>query len=61
MSFHPFFRHKKQLAELWEQKWSSMKEHETCTAEIHRKVIRMVKPMSELEAKLMLRQMGERV
>ena len=38
-----------------------MKEHEICTAEIHRKVIRMVTPMSELEAKLMLRQMGERV
>jgi len=44
-----------------EKKWCSMKEHETCTAEIHRKVIRMVTPMSELEAKLMLRQMGERV
>ena len=43
------------------EKWCSMKEHETCTAEIHRKVIRMVTPMSELEAKLMLRQMGERV
>ena len=61
MSFHPFFQHKKQLAELWEKKWCSMKEHETCTAEIHRKVIRMVTPMSELEAKLMLRQMGKRV
>ena len=61
MSFHPFFQHKKQLAELLEKKWFSMKEHETCTGEIHRKVIRMVTPMTELEAKLMLRQMGERV
>ena len=33
----------------------------TSRAEIHRKVIRMVTPMSDLEAKLMLRQMGERV
>jgi len=38
-----------------------MKEHQTSRAEIHRKVIRMVTPMSDLEAKLMLRQMGERV
>jgi hypothetical protein len=38
-----------------------MKEHQTCTAESHRKVIRMVTPMSDLEAKLMLRQMGERI
>ena len=37
-----------------EKKWCSMKEHVTCTAETHRKVIRMVSPMSELEAKLML-------
>ena len=43
------------------QKWCSMKEHQTSRAEIHRNVIRMVTPMSELEAKLMLRQMGERV
>ena len=61
MSFHPFFQHKKRLAELWEKQWCSMKEHQTCTAEIHRKLIRMVTPMSDLEAKLMLRQMGERV
>jgi hypothetical protein len=61
MSFHPFLQHKKRLAELWEEQWHSMKEHQTCTAEIHRKVIRMVTPMSDLEAKLMLRQMGERV
>ena len=61
MSFHPFFQHKKRLAELWEKQWCSMKGHQTCTAEIHRKVIRMVTPMSDLEAKLMLRQMGERV
>ena len=61
MSFHHFFQHKKQLAQLWEQKWCSMKEHQTSRAEIHRKVIRMVTPMSDLEAKLMLRQMGERV
>ena len=61
MSFHPFFQHKKQLAELWEEKWYSMKEHKTSRAEIHRKVIRMVTPMSDLEAKLMLREMGQRV
>lgn len=61
MSFHHFFQHKKRLAELWEKQWCSMKEHPTCTAEIHRKVIRMVTPMSDLEAKLMLRQMGERI
>ena len=61
MSFHHFFQHKKRLAELWEKQWCSMKEHQTCTAEIHRKVIRMVTPMSDLEAKLMLRQMGERI
>ena len=61
MSFHHFFQHKKQLAQLWEQKWCSMKEHQTSRAEIHRKVIRMVTAMSDLEAKLMLRQMGERV
>ena len=60
-SFHHFFQHKKQLAQLWEQKWCSMKEHQTSRAEIHRKVIRMVTPMSDLEAKLMLRQMGERI
>jgi len=60
MSFHHFFQHKKQLAELWEEKWSSMKEHKTSRAEIHRKVIRMVTPMSDLEAKLMLREMGQR-
>ena len=36
-----------------------MKEHQTCTAEIHRKVIRMATPMTDLEAKLMLRQMGD--
>jgi hypothetical protein len=61
MSFHHFFQHKKQLAQVWEQKWCSMKEHQTSRAEIHRKVIRMVTPKSDLEAKLMLRQMGERV
>ena len=61
MSFHHFFQHKKQLAQLWEQNWCSMKEHQTSIAEIHRKAIRMVKPMSDLEAKLMLRQMGEGV
>ena len=61
MSFHHFFQHKKQLAQLWEQKWCSMKEHRISRAEIHRKVFRMVTPMSDLEAKLMLRQMGERV
>ena len=61
MSFHPFFQQKKRLAELWEKQWCSMEEHQTCTAEIHHKVIRMVTPMSDLEAKLMLRQMGERV
>jgi hypothetical protein len=61
MSFHPFLQHKKRLAELWEKQWCSMKYHKTCKAEIHRKVIRMVTPMSDLEAKLMLRQMGERV
>ncbi len=26
MSFDHFFQHKKQLAQLWEQKWCSMKE-----------------------------------
>ena len=61
MSFHSFFQHKKQLAELWEQKWSSMNEHKTSRAEIHRKVISMVTPMSDLDAKLMLREMGQRV
>ena len=61
MSFDHFFQHKKQLAQLWEQKWCSMKEHQTSRAKIPRKVIRMVTPMSDLEAKLMLRQMGERV
>ena len=61
MSFDHFFQHKKQLAQLWEQKWCSMKEHRISRAEIHRKVFRMVTPMSDLEAKLMLRQMGERV
>ena len=54
-----FFQHKKQLAQLWEQNWCSMKEHQTSRAEIHRKVIRIVTPMSDLEAKLMLRQIGE--
>ena len=44
-----------------EKKWCSMNEYETRTVDIHRKVIRMVTPMSELEANLMLRQMGERV
>ena len=61
MSFHHFFQHKKQLAQLWEQKWCGMKEHQTSRTEIHRNVIWMVTPMSDLEAKLMLRQMGERV
>ena len=61
MSFDHSFQHKKQLAQLWEQKWCSMKEHRISRAEIHRKVFRMVTPMSDLEAKLMLRQMGERV
>ena len=61
MSFDHFFQHKKQLAQLWEQKLCSMKEHRISRAEIHRKVFRMVTAMSDLEAKLMLRQMGERV
>ena len=61
MSFHPFLRHKKQLAELWEQKWCSVNQHGTAKAEIHRKVIQMVTPMSEQDAKLMLRDMGQRV
>ena len=61
MSFDHFFQHMKQLAQLWVQTWCSMKEHRISRAEIHRKVFRMVPPMSDLEAKLMLRQMGERV
>ena len=61
MSFDHFFQHKKQLAQLWEQKGCSMNEHQTSRAEIHRKLIRMVTPMSDLDAKLMLRQMGERI
>ena len=61
MSFDHFFQHKKQLAQLWEQKWCSMKEHRMARAGIHRKVFRMVTHLSDLEAKLILRQMGERV
>lgn len=59
MSLHHFFQYKKQLAQLWAQKGCSMKQDQTSKAEIDRKVIRMVTPMSDLKAKLMLQHMGD--
>ena len=61
MTFHPFFAHKKELVELWEKTWCALENHETATAEIHRKVRRMVTPMSECDAKLMLKEMRQAV
>ena len=60
MNFHPSMQHKNQLAELWERSWGSMQGHVTAPQEIHRKVLRMVSPLTEQDAKLMLRQMGQR-
>ena len=60
MNFNPSFRYKNRLIELWEKSWVSMAGHQTSAPEIHRKVVRMVTPMSELDAKLMLKQMSER-
>ena len=55
MNFHPSLQHKNQLVELWEQSWGSMQDHVTAPQEIHRKVLRMVSPLTEQDAKLMLR------
>ena len=60
MNFHPSLQHKNQLVELWEQSWGAMQDHVTAPQEIHRKVLRMVSPLTEQDAKLMLRQMGRR-
>ena len=60
MNFHPSLQNKNQLVELWEQSWGSMQDHVTSPQEIHRKVLRMVSPLTEQDAKLMLRQMGRR-
>ena len=60
MNFHPSLQHKNQLAELWERSWGSMQGHVTAPQEIHRKVLRMVSPLTEQDAKLMLKQMGQR-
>ena len=60
MNFHPSLPHKNQLVELWEQSWGSMQDHVTAPQEIHRKVVRMVSPLTEQDAKLMLRQMRRR-
>ena len=60
MNFHPSLQHKNQLVELWEQSWGSMQDHVTSPQEIHRKVLRMVSPLTEQDAKLMLRQMARR-
>ena len=59
MNFNPSFHYKNRLIELWEKSWASMAGHETSAPDIHRKVVRMVSPMSELDAKLMLKQMGD--
>ena len=59
MNFNPSFHYKNRLIELWEKSWGSMAGHETSAPDIHRKVVRMVSPMSELDAKLMLKQMGD--
>ena len=61
MTFHPFFAHKKELFELWGKTWCALENHETAAAEIHRKVRRMVTPMSESDAKLMLKEMRQAV
>ncbi len=60
MNFEPSLQYKKQLVELWEESWASMQDHVTAPQEIHRKVLRMVSPLTEQDAKLMLRQMGQR-
>ena len=52
MNFHPSLRHKNQLVELWEQSWGSMHDHITSPQEIHRKVLRMVSPLTEQDASL---------
>ena len=44
--------------EAMDEKWSSMESHQTSASEIHRKVLRMVSSMSELDARLMLREMN---
>ena len=59
MTFHPFFAHKQELVELWEKAWCALENHETATPEIHRKVRRMVTPMSESDAKLMLKEIRQ--
>ena len=61
MHIHPFFQYKVRLAELWEHRWCSMAGHETAPPDVHRKVLRMVSPLSEHDAKLMLREMGQKV
>ena len=60
MNFHPSLQHKSNLVELWDQSWGSMQDHVTAPQEFHRKVLRMVSPLTEQDAKLMLRQMGRR-
>ena len=60
MTFDPSLQYKNQLVDLWEASWGSMQDHVTAPQEIHRKVLRMVSPLTEQDAKLMLRQMGQR-
>ena len=50
--------YRQQLVRLWTKRWSSMEDHQTSASEIHRKVLRMVSSMSELDARLMLKEMN---
>ena len=50
--------YRQQLVRLWTKRWSSMENHQMSASEIHRKVLRMVSSMSELDARSMLREMN---
>ena len=49
---------RQQLVRLWTKRWSSMENRQTSASEIHRKVMRMVSSVSELNDRLMLKEMN---